>query len=127
MERNSGPVKKPRRYNSTRRQEQARLTREAILDAARRRFLDDGFTATTIAAIATDAGVSVDTVYKTFGGKPGLVRAIHEDGLAGSGPVHAEARSDALQTSHDDPREIMRGIGDLAAEVAPRAAPIMLL
>ncbi len=71
--------------------------------------------------------MSVDTIYKTFGGKPGLVRAIHEEGLAGSGPVHAEARSDALQTSDADPREIMRGIGELAAEVAPRAAPIMLL
>ena len=80
MERNRGPVKKPRRYHSTRRQQQARLTREAILDAARRRFLDDGYTATTIAAIAGDAGVSVDTIYKTFGGKPGLVRAICEQG-----------------------------------------------
>ena len=118
---------KRRPYDSTRRREQARQTREAILGAARRRFLSDGFAATTIAAIATDAGVSVDTVYKTFGSKPGLVRAIHEDGLAGSGPVHAEARSDALQTSDADPREIMRGIGVLTAEVAPRAAPIMLL
>jgi AcrR family transcriptional regulator len=127
MELNSGPVKKPRRYDSSRRQEQARLTREAILDAASRRFLDDGYTATTIAAIAGDAGVSVDTIYKTFGGKPGLVREICDKALAGQGEVHAEARSDTLQTTEPDPDVIIRGIGELAAEVAPRVAPIMLL
>ena len=127
MERNRNPVKKSRRYNSTRRQEQARQTREAILDAARRRFLDHGYTATTIAAIAGDVGVSVDTIYKTFGGKPGLVRQICEKALAGQGDVHAEARSDILQTTGSDPYVILRGIGELAAEVAPRVAPIMLL
>lgn len=127
MDLNSGPVKGPRRYHSTRRQEQARQTREAILDAARARFLDDGYTAATIASIAADAGVSVDTIYKTFGSKAGLVRAIYERGLAGQGEVHAEARSDILQTTEPDPYIIMRGIGKLAAEVAPRVAPIMLL
>lgn len=127
MEQNTDPVKQQRRYDSTRRREQARQTRDSILDVARRRFLDDGFAATTISAIAGEAGVSVDTIYKAFGGKPGLVRAICEQGLAGEGPVHAEARSDTLQTTEADPRVIMHGIGQLAAEVAPRVAPIMLL
>lgn len=127
MERNSRSVKQQRRYDATRRQEQARQSRDAIVEVARRRFLDDGFVATTISAIAGEVGVSVDTIYKTFGGKPGLVRAICERGLAGEGPVHAETRSDALQTTEPDPRVIMRGLGRLAAEVAPRVAPIMLL
>jgi AcrR family transcriptional regulator len=131
MERKSSAVKKPikqqRRYDSSRRREQARRTRDAILDVARRRFLDDGFAATTIAAIADEVGVSVDTIYKGFGGKPGLVRAIFQQALAGDGAVHAEERSDALQTSEPDPHAIMRGIGALTAEVAPRAAPVMLL
>lgn len=126
MERKRDPVKR-RPYDSSRRQEQARETQDAVLEAARVRFLRDGFTATTIAAIAGDATVSVDTIYKTFGGKPGLVRAIYERGLAGEGPVHAEVRSDALQTTERDPHELMRGIGRLMTEVAPRAAPIMLL
>ena len=125
MERKRSAVK--RRYDSTRRQEQAQQNRDAILDVARRRFLEDGFTATTVAAIAGEVGVSVDTVYKTFGGKPGLVRAICERALAGEGPVHAEVRSDELQTTEPDAHVIMQGIGKLAAEVAPRVAPIMLL
>ncbi len=123
MEPNSDPVKQStgarRRYDSTRRQEQARQTRESILEVARRRFLDDGFAATTVAAMADEAGVSVDTIYKSFGGKSGLVRALCDQGLAGTGSVHAEIRSDALQTTEPDPRVIIRGIGQLAAEVAP--------
>jgi AcrR family transcriptional regulator len=126
MERKHESVK-GRTYDSSRRQEQARQTQDAILDAARTRFLRQGFTATTIAAIAGDVGVSVDTIYKTFSSKAGLVRVLYERGLAGEGPVHAELRSDELQTNELDPHEIMRGIGRLVTEVAPRVVPILLL
>ncbi|SRR5579883_2811792 len=121
------PVKPRRPYASLRRREQARQTREAILDTAQQLLLRDGFAQTTIAAIAAGARVSVDTVYKAFGGKPGLVRAICQRALAGQGPVPAEARSDALHTSEQDPREIIRGWGALSSEIAPRVAPILLL
>ncbi len=120
-------VNPKRAYDSVRRREQARQTRAAIIDAARRRFLDDGFAATTVAAIANEAGVSVDTVYKAFGGKPGLVSAICQEALTGEGPVPAETRSDAMQAAERDPREIIRGWGKLTTEVAPRLAPILLL
>lgn len=127
MDPNSLPVKKRRPYDSTRRQQQARQTREAILDVARSRFLTDGLAPTTISSIAEEVGVSVDTIYKTFGGKPGLVRAMCEGALAGGGPIHAEARSDALQASGGDPRVILAGFGRLSTEVAPRVAPLLLL
>jgi AcrR family transcriptional regulator len=116
-----------RRYDSPRRAEQARQTRAAVADAAGRLFLRDGFAATTIAGIAAEAMVSAETIYKAFGGKPGLVRAICERALAGEGPVPAETRSDELQLTEPDPREIIRGWGKLSAEVAPRASPIALL
>jgi AcrR family transcriptional regulator len=116
-----------RRYDSPRRAEQARQTRAAVADAARRLFLRDGFAATTIAAIAAEARVSVETIYKGFGGKPGLVRAICDQALAGEGPVPAETRSDELQLAEPDPRKIIRGWGKLTAEVAPRVSPIVLL
>ncbi len=127
MDPNLSPVKQKRSYDSARRREQARQTREAIVDAARRLFLSDGFAPTTIAAIAAEAGVSVDTIYKTFGGKPGLVRAICQLALAGEQPVPAETRSDALQATERDPRKIIRGWGALTTEIAPRVAPILLL
>jgi AcrR family transcriptional regulator len=118
---------KPRRYDASRRQAQARLSREAILEVARDRFLQDGFAASTISSIATDAGVSTDTIYKTFGGKPGLVRALCEEALAGTGPVPAERRSDEMQAAESDPATLLRGLGTLTAEVAPRIAPLLLV
>ena len=121
------PVKPRRRYDSARRAEQARQTRSAIIETARRLFLRDGFAGTTIAAIAAEAQVSVETIYKAFGGKPGLVRAICDVALAGAGPVPAEMRSDQLQVHEPDPIQIIRGWGELTVEVAPRIAPIMLL
>lgn len=127
MDPNISPVKPKRPYDSVRRREQARQTHEAILDTAQRLFLADGFAPTTIAAIASEARVSVDTVYKSFGGKPGLVRAICQRALAGEQPTPAEDRSDALQAREHDPRVIIRGWGKLTAEIAPRVVPILLL
>jgi AcrR family transcriptional regulator len=127
MERKDVAVNSRRRYDSPRRAEQARQTRAAVIGAARLLFLRDGFAVTTIAAIAAEAQVSAETIYKAFGGKPGLVRAICEDALAGDGPLPAEARSDDLQRTDPDPRSIIRGWGALTTEVAPRVAPILLL
>lgn len=124
---NPGVKQQGRGYDSRLRTAQARATRGAIVDVARRRFLEEGYAATTIAAIAREVGVSVDTIYKSYGGKPGLVRAMYEQGLAGDDPVHAETRSEALQLSEQDPLAIARGFGDFAMEIAPLAAPIMLL
>jgi AcrR family transcriptional regulator len=117
-------VKPRRRYDSSGRQAQARRSRQAILDAAQRQFLHGGYAATTIAAIAAEAGVSVETVYKAFGGKPGLVRAIYDRGLAGQQPVPAFQRADAMRERETDPRTIMRSWATLASEVSPVVSPI---
>ncbi len=71
--------------------------------------------------------MSEETVYKSFGNKIALVRAIRDQALAGAGPVHAERRSDRMQAREEDPRAIVRGWGALAMEVAPRVAPVLLL
>ena len=120
-------VKGSRRYDSTRRQERARQTRERIVRSAAEQFLDGGYAATSVAAIAAAAEVSVDSIYKTFGGKPGLIRAIVQRALEGVGPVPAEQRSDRLQAEETDPRKIIEGWGRLVAEVSPRGSPIVLL
>ena len=120
-------VKKPRTYDSTRRQKQALESRVAVQHVAREMFLSRGYAATTIAAVAAKAGVSPETIYKSFGGKPGLVRAMADQALGGTGPVHAEVRSDRLQVAERDPRKIIRGWGKLMMEVSPRVSPILLL
>src|SRR6266498_2613211 len=102
MERIMANVKPKRRYNSSGRQAQARRNREAILDAAQRQFLEGGYAATTIAAIAGEAGVSVETIYKAFGAKPGLFRAIYQRGLTGREPIPAIQCSDAMRERETD-------------------------
>jgi AcrR family transcriptional regulator len=120
-------VKPRRRYDSSGRQAQARRNQQAVLDAAQRQFLQGGYAATTIAAIAAEAGVSVETVYKAFGGKPGLVRAIYQRGLEGREPVPAFQRSDAMRERETDPATIMRNWGVLASEVSSVVSPIARL
>jgi AcrR family transcriptional regulator len=127
MEGKAFPVKPGRRYDSSRRQRQALHTRAVILDAARRLFLSGGYAGTTIVAIAEEADVSVETIYKAFGGKPGLVRAIAEKGLEGAGSIPAEQRSDEMRTLEHDPYKVMERWGKFTTEVAPIAAPIALL
>jgi AcrR family transcriptional regulator len=70
------PVKPKRRYDSPRRREQAAATRREILEAAQRRFAQDGYAATTMAAIAAEAGVALKTVYVAFETKSGVLRAL---------------------------------------------------
>jgi AcrR family transcriptional regulator len=69
-------VKAKRRYDSSRRREQAAATRQEILHAAQRLFEEQGYAATTMAAIATEAGVALKTVYVAFETKSGLLRAL---------------------------------------------------
>jgi AcrR family transcriptional regulator len=127
MERNAVEVKTKRRYDASRRRAQAVRTQETILDTARRQFLEHGYAATTVAQIAADAGTSVETVYKAFGGKSGLVRALWERGLGGRGAVPAPERSDLLSSTETDPVRVLRGWGTFTTEVAPEVAPILML
>lgn len=128
MERNSEAVNSARRrYDSSGRRERARQARDQIVGVAEELFLSRGYAATTVAAIAAQAQVSVETIYKGFGGKPGLVRAIIEKGLAGRGTVPAEQRSDRIRDTEPDPRRILTAWGEFVAEIAPRTVPIILL
>jgi AcrR family transcriptional regulator len=72
----SDAVKSKRRYDSTRRREQAATTRRLILEAAQRLFERQGYAATTMAAIAAEAGVAGKTVYLAFETKSGVLRAL---------------------------------------------------
>jgi len=127
MGREARSVKGKRSYDASLRREQARQSHDRIIEVAQRRFLRHGYGPTTIAAIAKDAGVSVDTIYKSFGGKPGLIRAMGTRALQGTGPIPAERRSDEIQARERDPRRLISRWGVFVTEIAPLAAPIALL
>lgn len=116
-----------RRYDSSGRKAGAFRTRTVVLDVAERQFLEAGYGAATIASIAQEAGVSVETIYKSFGTKSRLVREIYERGLEGRGNTRAYERSDEMRNRESDPRRIMREWGRLTAEVASAVAPIRIV
>jgi AcrR family transcriptional regulator len=87
-----------RRYHAPRRRDAAQATRRAIVAAATRLFVERGYAATTMAAIAEAAGVSHETVYATFGPKPALFRHLVELALSGTEePVPALEREIVAQ------------------------------
>jgi AcrR family transcriptional regulator len=120
-------VKKTRRYDSSSRLAHASRNRAAILDAAERQFLDQGYAATTVAGIAREAGVSAETVYKAFGGKADVVGAIYERRLMGRQQSSVYERSDAMREHETDPHKILRYWAGLIAELGPELNPIRLL
>ena len=72
-----------RQYDSTWRQEQARETRQRIIQAAQDLFVSTGYGSTTIADIASTAGVAVETVYAAFRNKHTLLRQVWYVGFRG--------------------------------------------
>ena len=87
-----------------RRAMQAEQTRHDILAAARRRFATQGYAATSLKDVATDAGVSVQTLYDSIGSKADLVRRLNDlvDIEANVGEIAATVGTE------QDPRVIAR-------------------
>lgn len=125
----SGLVKPRRRYDSSGRREQARRTRWAVLETARRMFLNGGYAATTVAAIAAEAGVSVETVYKTFGNKPGLLKAVFDVSIVGDDEPVPMLQRELVQRirAERDARRKLSMYGEHLTESAPRSVPVQLL
>lgn len=77
---NEGILSKPLQTHEeaglTHRQRQALATRRLIVEAAKRLFLERGYAATTIEAIAGEAGVAVSTVYVIFKNKRAILKEI---------------------------------------------------
>ena len=92
----SGPAGR-RGYRSRLREEQAAATRRTIVEAARERFLTEGWSATGVRDIAADAGVAVETVYSHYSSKRGLLRAVADVAVVGDdAPVPLAQRDEFL-------------------------------
>lgn len=122
-------VSTPRRYDSTARQGEARARRAAIVEAAARLFLDEGYAETTIAQVARAAGVSPQLVYAAFGNKAGLLAGVLD--LLGAGDDEQVMIRDrpewvALQEIRD-PAERLREFGRMVAEVNARVGALQVL
>ena len=119
---------KPRRYDSTRRQQASQETRRRILDAARDLFLAAGYQATTIARIAAQARVNIDTVYELVGRKPAVLRQLIEEAISGTDhPVAAEQRDYVLAIRAErDPGRKIELYAQAVRRIQERMAPLFL-
>jgi AcrR family transcriptional regulator len=97
------PVKAKRRYDSTRRLAQAAATRREILDTAQRLFEGQGYAATTMAAVAAEAGVALKTVYVAFETKSGVLRALWNSLLRGDPDSPPVSESEWYREVLDEP------------------------
>lgn len=111
-----------RRYSSSLRSEQTALARSRILSAAEGLFVERGYLGTTLAAIATEAGVSVQTVYNVIGGKSALLKAVHDVQLAGDDEPIAMFQRPKFQAMIAAPnaRECLAAYAALARDISER-------
>jgi AcrR family transcriptional regulator len=118
-----------RSYNASGRREQAQARRRAVVVAARALFERDGFRPTTIAAVAERAGVSAESIYKGFGTKAALAKAVFDFVIAGDDepvPVWRRSEADAIRAEPDVRRKIIMYTRGLAAR-QQRSAKVQVL
>src|SRR5262245_35111070 len=92
-----------RAYSSDLRAAQARRTRRQIVDAAGSLFAEHGFSATTVDAIASRAGVSRKTVFTSVGGKVELLKLAYDYAMAGDDEPVAMIDREGLQDVINEP------------------------
>jgi AcrR family transcriptional regulator len=121
----SEPVK-TRPYRSPLRAERARANREAILREAHRMFLADGYARTSVASVASAAGVSEDLVYKLFENKRGLVVEVLNfavTGAYGAPKVLDQDKPRQVQAEPDQRRQLAMFAEDIS-ERTSRGRPV---
>lgn len=122
-------VKARRGYDSSSRKAAAGQTRAAVLRAARDAFLGSGYVGATVPLIARKAGVSAETVYKAFGNKAGLVKAVFDVAVVGDDEAVPMLQRDFVRRNmaEPDPRARLTAFGEQVAAVGARTHSILLV
>lgn len=101
-------------------------TRARVVEAAAQLFVDRGYLATTIEAVAELAGVAVQTVYYVFGTKRNLLAAVLDASIAGdleSGPVLEQGWVEALEAESDAAAAVERLV-EASVAIVGRTSPV---
>ena len=115
-----------RTYNNTRRQAQVRATRLKVIDAAKRLFIEHGYPATTIEAIADAADVPLPTVYRLIGSKRALLAAVLDTSFGGDDQPIEFGDRPAVRAARaeTDPARMVRAFARIARELMERSSAI---
>jgi AcrR family transcriptional regulator len=119
------PVK--RTYDNSRRQAQVRATRLKVIDAAKRLFVEDGYPATTIEAVADAADVALPTLYRLFGSKRALLAAVLDTAFGGDDEPIAFADRPAVRAARaePDPTAMIQAFARIARQFMDRSSAIL--
>jgi AcrR family transcriptional regulator len=123
------PVKRPKRsYDNAGRDAQSERTRLRILEAARALLVTKGYRATTVAQIAREADVHVDTLYSLVGRKPMILRELIEQAISGTGEPLAPEERDYVQRmqAEPDPSRQLAIYAAAVRSIQTRMAPLFL-
>jgi AcrR family transcriptional regulator len=128
MSSSEAPGKRP--YDARRRRERAeeerRATRNRVIEAATRLFVANGYTGTTMADIAREAGVAMQSVNSAGRSKADLLHAAVDRAVAGDDEdvlVH-ERPVFASIAAEPDPVRQLELIADSICDIQKRSAPM---
>jgi AcrR family transcriptional regulator len=115
-----------RQYDNSRRQAQTSRTRARIIEAARKLFLEHGYAATPIEAAAVAADVGPATVYRQFGSKRELLKAIIDVSSGGDDqPIPFHERPPVVAMLNEpDPARLLQRFARLVVETSERLDPL---
>ena len=118
-------VKRP--YDNTRRQAQVQATRQRIIEAAKGLFIDRGYPATTLEAIAAAADTSLPTLYRLFSSKPALLKLVLDVSFGGDDEPIAFGDRPEIQKARaeSDPVALIRAFARIGCEFMERSSAIM--
>ena len=114
-----------RSYRSPRREAQAARTREAIVEVTRRLLAAGGLSDVTMDAIAAEAGVSVQTVYATYGSKAAILSALLDRLEAEALAARASGAHGSPYGTSTDPRRQLRDMVDFHRRLFERGAEVI--
>ena len=107
-------------------QARTRRTKAAVIDAARALFAERGYAATTIEAISEASDTPQPTIYRLFGSKLGIMKAVLDVSIAGDDEAVAVADRPPVREllADRDPRGQLARFAALLEELMARAAPV---
>jgi TetR/AcrR family transcriptional regulator, regulator of autoinduction and epiphytic fitness len=118
-------VKRP--YDNTRRQAQVRATRLRIIEAAKALFIEHGYPATTLEAIAGAADTSLPTLYRLFSSKRALLKAVLDVSFGGDDqPIAFGDRPEVRAArAEPDPVALISAFARIGCDFMQRSSAIM--
>ena len=121
----AAPVK--RNYDNSRRLAQVRATRLRVIEAAKRLFIESGYPATTIEAVADAADVSLPTLYRLFGSKRALLAAVLDTSFGGDDEPIAFGDRPAVRAARAeaDPVKMVEAFGRILTDLMERTSAIL--